>query len=104
LCAILFGTTISNSTQPNDMYELLVRLFYLLDAIKGILIGLAVIAVCLSQVIFGWIGDAWWIRLAYGLAALFLGVPVLLVGLAHLYVAITGDVGTRRPAREFFRK
>ncbi|WDI44296.1 hypothetical protein [Bremerella sp. P1] len=74
------------------------------QGMQGILASLCLIALCLSEVIFGWIGDALWVRIAYGLAALLLGVPMLSVSLAKIYLGISGDVRTNNLPRIFQRK
>jgi len=82
----------------------LLRSDLLFDGIKGTLASMLLIALCLSQVIFGWIGDALWIRIAYGVAALLLGLPMLLVSLAYIYAGISGDVRTNNLPHIFRRK
>ncbi|QDU73213.1 hypothetical protein Pan97_01800 [Bremerella volcania] len=73
------------------------------NGLKGMLAGLGVLAVCLSQVIFGWIGDELWLRIVYGAAGLLLGAPMIVVGFMYAYMGLTGDVDTRMPPRIYRR-
>lgn len=64
------------------------------------LAGLLLLALCLSQSIFGWIGDALWLRLAYGFAGMVLGVPCIFAGFLYTCAGLTGDVDTRNVRRK----
>lgn len=66
--------------------------------------GLFLLVICLSELIFGWIGSALWVRLAYGLAGFVIAVPVIVAGFAYVCVGLTGDADNRKPPGIFRRK
>ncbi|PQO26982.1 hypothetical protein [Blastopirellula marina] len=59
-------------------------------ASKWFLGGFVLIGVGVTQAIYGWIGEAMWMRALYGVVCPLLGILISLIGYAILYSEIAG--------------
>ncbi len=62
----------------------------LYTALKTTILSFVIFGIGISQAIYGWIGDALWMRLLYGIAGPVMGGFLLLFGLAQFYIEVAG--------------
>ncbi|RCS52840.1 hypothetical protein DTL42_08385 [Bremerella cremea] len=60
------------------------------SASKWFLGGFVLVGVGITQAIYGWIGEAMWMRALYGVVCPLLGILISLIGFAILYIEIFG--------------